>query len=109
MSNKLFENAVILHDSVFINKYIDFNVTNYKFLWDFEHHYDQIEDETKMIEAFNNKELLDFYKDKTRWDGCFGGMSIINHDYLKFINSKYDIKKLLDFVLKNIIGVHLKE
>jgi len=32
-------------------------------------------------------------------DGCFGGMSIITHDYLKFIHKRYDISKLLNVVL----------
>jgi len=99
LQNKLFDTAVIIHDSVFVNKYIDFSVNKYKLLWDFEHHWDQIEDETKMIEIFNDAELLDFYKDKTKWKGCFGGMTIITHAYLEHINNKYDISKLLDFVV----------
>jgi hypothetical protein len=96
---KLFDTAVILHDSVFINKYIDFSVNKYKFLWEFDHHWDQIEDETKMIQLFNDKELLSFYENKKLWKGCFGGMSIITHDYLSLVNSKYNISKLLDVVL----------
>jgi hypothetical protein len=95
---KLFDTAVIIHDSVFINKYIDFSVKNYKFLWDFEHSCDQIEDETKMIKSFNNDDLLHFYENKHLWTGCFGGMSIITHDYLSFVNSNYEISKLLDYV-----------
>ena len=96
---KLFDTAVIIHDSVFINKYIDVNVEKYKFLWEFEHHWDQIEDETKMINLFNDSELLAFYQDKNLWKGCFGCMTIITHDYLTHINNKYDISKLLDHVL----------
>jgi hypothetical protein len=98
LHNKLFDIAVIIHDSVFINSYIDVNVTKYKFLWEFEHHSDQIEDETKMINLFNDKELFDFYVNKQLWKGCFGGMSIITHNYLMFINDKYDISKLLDVI-----------
>ena len=99
LHNKLFETAVIIHDSVFINKYIDFNVENYRIIWHFEHYADQINDETIMINLFNDKELLNFYENKTLWVGCFGGMSIIKHDYLKYINSKHDISKLLEYVL----------
>lgn len=98
LHNKLFDTAVIIHDSVFINSYIDFTVDKYKIIWDFEHIWDQIEEETKMIKLFNDKNLLEFYKNKSLWTGCFGGMSIITHDYLSFINSKYDISKLLDHV-----------
>jgi hypothetical protein len=99
LKNKLFDTAVIIHDSVFINEYIDFSVNKYKIIWDFEHNWDQIEDETKMIKLFNDEELLQFYQNKDLWKGCFGGMSIINHDLLTSINNKYDISKLLDCVL----------
>jgi hypothetical protein len=99
LNNKLFDVAVIIHDSVFINKYIDFSVNNYKLLWEFEHDWDQIADETKMINAFNDLELTKFYENKSLWKGCFGCMCIITHDYLTHINNKYEISKLLPFVL----------
>ena len=101
LHNKLFDIAVIIHDSVFINKYIDFDIkeNGYKILWNFEHNWDQIDDETTMINLFNDQELLTFYENKDLWKGCFGGMSIIRHDYLTFINNKYDISKLLDYVI----------
>jgi hypothetical protein len=95
---KLFDTAVIIHDSVFINEYLDFNVEKYKIIWNFEHYWDLIEDETKMIKSFNNDDLLKFYENKHLWTGCFGGMSIITHNYLSFVNSKYDISKLLDYI-----------
>ena len=99
LHHKLFDTAVLLHDSVFINRPIDFKVTNYKMLWDFKHHSDQIEDETRMIHLFQDNKLYEFYKQKHKWTGCFGGMSIITHDYLKFIHQRYDISKLLKVVL----------
>ena len=99
LHNKLFDIAVIIHDSVIVNKYIDMSVEKYKFLWEFEHNWDQIEDETKMINIFNDLELNNFYKNKDLWKGCFGAMIIISHDYLTYINNKYDISKLLDYVL----------
>lgn len=100
LNNKWFDIAVIIHDSVFINKYLDFNVEKYKMLWGFAAHFcDQIEDETSMLKLFNDPELMEFYENKDLWHGCFGGMSVIRHDYLKNINSKYDISKLLNRVL----------
>ena len=98
LHNKLFESAVIIHDSVFINRRINTDVDKYKFIWEFDHGSDQIEDETIMIKAFNNAELLNFYENKNLWKGCFGCMTIIKHDYLVYINSKYDISKLLNYV-----------
>jgi hypothetical protein len=98
LHNKLFDTAVILHDSVFINSYIDFTVNKYKLIWDFDHHSDQIEDETRMIKLFNDPELLHFYENKDLWKGCFGCMTIIEHDYLTEIKNKYDISRLLDCI-----------
>ena len=99
LHNKLFDTAVIIHDSVIINKYIDMSVEQYKLLWEFEHRWDQIEDETRMINIFNDAELTSFYENKHLWEGCFGCMAIITHDYLIHINKKYDIRKLLELVL----------
>ena len=99
LQNKLFDIAVILHDSVFVNKYIDFKVDKYKIIWEFEHIWDQIKDETTMINVFNDAELNNFHQNKSLWKGCFGGMAIIRHDFLQELNAKYDISKLLDQVL----------
>ena len=99
LNNKLFDTAVIIHDSVFINKYIDFSCEKYKILWGFEHYWDDFENETKKLKIFNDIELLIFYENKALWTGCFGGMSVITYDYLTFINSKYEINKLLDVVI----------
>jgi hypothetical protein len=99
LHNKLFDVAVIIHDSVFINTLVDLTVDKYKLLWEFEHNWDQIEDETRMINSFNDPELEHFYREKHLWKGCFGGMSIITHEYLSYINNTYDISKLLHLVL----------
>jgi hypothetical protein len=99
LQNKLFDIAVIIHDSVFVNANIDFSVEKYAMIWEFEHTWDQIADETKMIHVFNDAELLKFYENKSLWKGCFGGMVVITHDFLKELNKKYKIRKLLDHVL----------
>jgi hypothetical protein len=62
LSNKLFDIAFIIHDSVFIQSHIDLHVDKYKITWDFEHYWDQIEDETKMITLFKDENLLNFYQ-----------------------------------------------
>ena len=108
LHNKLFDVAVIIHDSVFINSYIDFSVEKYKILWEAEHNWDQIEDETKMINLFNNQELTAFYNNKQLWTVCLGCMSIITHDYLTHINNKYDISKLLNCVLTRYNRISLE-
>ncbi len=97
LKDKEFDTAVILHDSVFINKYIDFKVDTYKFLWDFDSgRYPQIEDETRLLSVFEDSNLEEFYRKRNGWVGCFGGMSIITHDYLSLVNKKYNLHKLID-------------
>jgi len=100
LHNKFADIAVIIHDSVFINKHIDFNVNKYKLLWEFEHNtWDNTNDEIKLLQYLNNSnELLDFYNKKNLWKGCFGAMSIITHDFLHEINNKYDLSKLLPHI-----------
>ena len=100
LTNKLFDKAIIIHDSVFMNKYIDVtDVEDYKILWSFEHHWDQVEDEKVMIKLFNDNELTSFYENKNLWKGCFGGMTIITHEYLTLINNKYEISRLLNVII----------
>lgn len=101
LTNKLFDVAVIIHDSVFINSsQIDFRVKTYRMLWEFEHKWDQVKDETRLIQALDNhSDLLQFHEEKEKWKGCFGCMTVIRHDFLVYLNSKYDFSKLLDEVL----------
>ena len=99
LQHKLFDTAVIIHDSVFINKHIDFSVDQYKMIWDFEHRWDEIEQETRLIRVFNDQNLTNFYNDKKLWTGCFGAMAVITHDYLKSINEQYNLSLLLDNIV----------
>ena len=65
LSNKLFDIAVVIHDSVFIQRYTDFGTDN-RFIWEFEHHWDNIQDETKMMSVLNNhEELHEYYNNKS--------------------------------------------
>lgn len=96
---KWFDQAVILHDSVFINKKINFQVHTYKFLWEFtEHKYDVPSKEKKLIRVLkNHDELMDLYETK-QWKGCFGAMMAVNHSFLSQVDKLYDFSKLLPLV-----------
>ena len=97
--NKFFDIAVILHDSTFINKYINFSVDKYKFIWNFDHQWDNPYNELRLLKVFNNSNIINFYKKKNLWKGCFGGMCIINHDYLNFINNEFPLHLLIDKII----------
>ena len=116
LQHKIADTVMILHDSVFINSPIDFSTDSYKSIWQFEHNWDQIKDESEMIDAFNDENLKSLHRNKAAWKGCFGGMSIITHDYLTKINQRFDISKLLQYVrtrynrmsLERVIAVLLR-
>lgn len=91
-----FRIAVFIHDSVFFNRYIDFeNVYTYLPFWTFKHYWDQMKDERRMLEIFQDTNLLEFYNDKSRWDGIFGCMCAINISFLRIINKVYKFELLI--------------
>jgi hypothetical protein len=92
--------VLMLHDSMFITKRIDFSTTTtYSPLWDFDHRWDQPTDEMRMIQLYNDPVLTRFYGVKQLWNGCFGGMTIIRHDFLTYVNTQYDLSKLCNLVV----------
>jgi len=96
---KFFDMAIILHDSVFINYFIDFQVDTYRMLWNFPNDIcPNYEDQNHILSQLdNNRELFEF-RDTYCWYGCFGSMCVIRHDYLHKINEKHDFSKLLPVV-----------
>ena len=98
---KLFDKAIIIHDSIFIQKKLNIDENKkVQFLFEFEHYWDNIYKEAEFINLLdNNQKILEFHHNKHLWKGCFGVMSIIDHDFLKIIVEKYNI-----FILFN----HLK-
>jgi hypothetical protein len=127
LKTKFCETAVILHDSVFIKKYIDFHVNNYKMILNFCKR--NISDgqslpyQMTLLSAINNEKLANFYnkKDLNFWSGCFGCMSVIKYDYLKSIDSEFRIACMIPHItcrmarcaLERILGcllqVNMKE
>jgi hypothetical protein len=116
IKNKWFDKAVIIHDSVYIKKHIDFSkLDEITFFWNFPSICcDYIVDNQKMIKHLdNNEDVLKLYNNKLGWFGCFGVMTIISYDFLNKINCKYNIFKLLEYVkcrqdrytLERIFGV----
>jgi len=110
LKNKYFENAVILHDSVFIHKRIAFEkLYGMKAfpLWHFNSDNENIDNSRRIISVLNNKFLLhEKLQDEIkigmpidRWYGCFGVQMYINHNFLVHIENKYRITNMINKVL----------
>lgn len=96
---KPFKKAVILHDSVFINKYIEFSESvNIKFLWSFSNFYRDILYETFLIRTLSHAEDLLKTYNEFNWSGCFGVQTVMTLDYLTRIEEKYNLFSLLQIV-----------
>lgn len=96
---ELFEKCLIIHDSVFLNKYINFE--KYKndiyFLWHFDHSANNLKMEKYMINLLNDETIEDYYDGK-EWFGCFGVMSLIRFDFVEKLNKKFKIFDLLNYI-----------
>ena len=101
---KPFDTAVIIHDSVFIQKHIAFDLEEnetVRFLWTFQRHWDNgvfhLIDELCM-DVFHYYELMELYNTQD-WQGSFGVMSVMRWDFLDKINRKH---KMFDTMLFKI-------
>lgn len=108
--NKYFDNAFIIHDSIFIHRKINFDkIKNVDVLplWHFNPDKENVHNSLKLVSNFRNNFLL--YKQLTlseitvlgrkhEWHGCFGVQSYINHNFLVRIANKYNLFTLLNKV-----------
>lgn len=109
---KFFQNAVILHDSVFLHKRIHFeklNGLNVVPLWFFHQDTENVENTKRIVKYLKNFttienkisdnygiKVLGFPRDK--WNGCFGVQSYINLSFLEKVEQNYGISNLISAV-----------
>ena len=94
-----FDTAVIIHDSVFIQLHIDFDIKeDVTFLWTFVKNYDH--DIFHLINELcadlpHYSELIDLYHRKDEWTGCFGVMSVIKWNFLNKLDETYNLFSII--------------
>lgn len=108
--NKYFENAIILHDSVFIHKRINFEVLcgeKVMPLWVFKADSENIDNTLRITKNLrNNYDIERALTDndmknlvlklpREKWHGCFGCQSYINHNFLVSLDKTYGISQLV--------------
>jgi hypothetical protein len=106
---KFFANALIIHDSVFLHRRINFeklNGINVIPLWFFYSDTENIENTKRIVRYLknnmniynkitNSKEFTLLKMRTDEWFGCFGVQSYINLKFLQAIQEKYDIMNLI--------------
>lgn len=90
---KPFDRAVIIHDSVFIQQRINFEIIDdCAFLWTFTHQWDMDEPTLELISKLDQaEEIATLYQKKADWSGCFGIMSVITWEFLDAINTRHHL------------------
>jgi hypothetical protein len=110
IQNHFFDNAIILHDSVFIHKRINFNKLNgikVLPLWHFFPDNENVYNSIKITEKLSNPYRLQNNLNNTfnmgmpneKWYGCFGVQTYINRHFLLQIERKYNITNMISVVL----------
>jgi hypothetical protein len=104
---KFFQNAIIIHDSVFFHKRVNFeklNGINVMPLWFFNSDKENLENTKRISNYLNNSIILDSKLNKDinilglptdKWNGCYGVQSYINLSFLSSIQDKYNIINMI--------------
>ena len=106
IKNKFFDNAVIIHDSVFFHTRFNFDLLkniDVIPLWFFYSDKENISNTIKISNSLKNRrEIQEKLSNngiemmvKSKWYGCFGVQSYINHDFLLRIEAKYGITNMI--------------
>ena len=111
--NKYFENAIILHDSVFIHKRINFEFLRGEKvmpLWIFEQDAENLDNTLSIARNLNysydigkalrvkDMKTLVLEVPRAKWYGCFGCQAYINHGFLVGLENTYGISALVEVV-----------
>jgi hypothetical protein len=109
IKNKFFENAVIIHDSVFFHTKFNFDLLkniDVIPLWFFPSDKENVTNTIKISHSLKNSYTLQeklskndiTMMEKSKWYGCFGVQSYINHNFLLRIETKYGITNMINKV-----------
>jgi hypothetical protein len=110
--HKWFDNAVIIHDSVFFHRRVPFeklvaSAIKVLLLWFFNPDKENVSNTMRISSALrNSREITQLISwndtvlglNKTQWFGCFGIQSFINHSFLGHLERKYQISNMLKAV-----------
>ena len=105
-----FKNAVIIHDSVFFHRRINFEKLLGKRVMPLWHFYPDKENVNNTLRISNNLKNSHNISEKIysatpiismpseKWYGCFGVQSFINREFLIFLENKYALTNLINSI-----------
>ena len=95
----LFDKAVILHDSMFVNQYVDFRNTPESFLWTFDGMYEDYKYEVFLLKQLDHSDrLIDIHKNIQKWKGCFGCCGIVEYNTVSVFQQKYKLFNIFEHI-----------
>jgi hypothetical protein len=111
LKNRFFNNAVIIHDSVFFHKRFNFyqlNGVKVLPLWTFAHDEENVNNtkriasslknyfivNNKLLKNYNTMDIM-FVNNNNKWVGCFGVQCYINWDFLVHLEKKYALTNMM--------------
>jgi hypothetical protein len=107
---KFFKNAVIIHDSVFFHRRINFEKLNgieVMPLWFFYPDTENVNNTKIIMRTLKNYQAIESKLSKDpiamgmsyqKWIGCFGVQCYINLNFLEHIENKYSVTKLINVI-----------
>lgn len=102
ITRKLFDKVVILHDSMFLNKPLYFEIENVKFLWHSStHKHNKPREINNSFHFLNHKKknkLRKMHKNTKNWWPCFGCSVVVKLSFLLLIQENYNLLNLRNFV-----------
>jgi hypothetical protein len=104
--NHFCDRIVVLHDSMFINKYYDFedisNYNNYTRIFSFSNKWYSfdVENLPKQLEVLeNSKDILKYhYRNMSTLVGCFGCSIVIDYNFIRYLQERFSIFNLIEIV-----------
>jgi len=110
LRNKWFNNAVIIHDSTFFHKRVNFDKIKQPILplWHFEYDRENLDNLLRISRhlkgsyrlnesLLGNQNVLNVFKTNF-FIGCFGVQSYINHTFLKLIDTYFNLNGLISAI-----------
>ena len=125
LKHKWFENAIIIHDSLFVHRRIPFEIFNMPVLPLWHHIYDKenlnnilriasvLNNNGNIIRRLNGNEINILGINKQKFNLCFGAQSYIKLSFLELLQNKYNITNLINVIrnrsdrcaLERVLGV----